>query len=242
MGALREAARPSAGSTCSDGGRCAGSDRDQTAIRAAIANANRAGLGNHLLFERRTSAQLPPRRQRARAWCWSIRPTACASATPSSSSAVRDTSAAAAAPAFPGWEAGVFTGDPPWGARSACAPTARTRSSTAPIECRLLRFQLDDSAKEPDPGVRAARLEAARSAAGFVDVRQPAAQERRQLAAWARREDIACYRVYDADMPEYAFAIDLYGNDAALGLRAGVRGARASSRMRPRAGATKRWP
>ena len=45
----------------------------------------------------------------------------------------------------------------------------------------------------------------------------------------ARREAIACFRVYDADMPEYAFAIDLYQYDAAgarstaLALRAGVR-------------------
>jgi 23S rRNA (guanine2445-N2)-methyltransferase / 23S rRNA (guanine2069-N7)-methyltransferase len=33
-----------------------------------------------------------------------------------------------------------------------------------------------------------------------------------RLEAWARREDEACFRVYDADMPEYAFAVDLYGN------------------------------
>lgn len=32
--------------------------------------------------------------------------------------------------------------------------------------------------------------------------------------AWARREGIECFRVYDADMPEYAFAVDLYANDA----------------------------
>jgi 23S rRNA (guanine2445-N2)-methyltransferase / 23S rRNA (guanine2069-N7)-methyltransferase len=30
------------------------------------------------------------------------------------------------------------------------------------------------------------------------------------LAAWARAAGIACYRVYDADMPEYAFSVDLY--------------------------------
>jgi len=30
------------------------------------------------------------------------------------------------------------------------------------------------------------------------------------LGKWARREGIDCYRVYDADMPEYAMAIDLY--------------------------------
>jgi 23S rRNA (guanine2445-N2)-methyltransferase / 23S rRNA (guanine2069-N7)-methyltransferase len=33
------------------------------------------------------------------------------------------------------------------------------------------------------------------------------------LASWARREAISCYRLYDADMPEYAFAIDLYQSD-----------------------------
>jgi 23S rRNA (guanine2445-N2)-methyltransferase / 23S rRNA (guanine2069-N7)-methyltransferase len=32
----------------------------------------------------------------------------------------------------------------------------------------------------------------------------------KQLGKWAAREDIACYRLYDADMPEYAVAIDLY--------------------------------
>ncbi|MGV8842411.1 MAG: bifunctional 23S rRNA (guanine(2069)-N(7))-methyltransferase RlmK/23S rRNA (guanine(2445)-N(2))-methyltransferase RlmL [Pseudomonas sp.] len=32
----------------------------------------------------------------------------------------------------------------------------------------------------------------------------------KQLSKWARREGVDCYRVYDADMPEYALAIDLY--------------------------------
>jgi 23S rRNA (guanine2445-N2)-methyltransferase / 23S rRNA (guanine2069-N7)-methyltransferase len=33
------------------------------------------------------------------------------------------------------------------------------------------------------------------------------------LASWARRESVSCYRLYDADMPEYAFAVDLYQAD-----------------------------
>ncbi len=32
----------------------------------------------------------------------------------------------------------------------------------------------------------------------------------KQLGKWAERENICCYRLYDADMPEYALAIDLY--------------------------------
>src|SRR5262245_62447143 len=34
-----------------------------------------------------------------------------------------------------------------------------------------------------------------------------------RLSGWARREGVSCYRLYDADMPEYAFAIDLYQSD-----------------------------
>jgi 23S rRNA (guanine2445-N2)-methyltransferase / 23S rRNA (guanine2069-N7)-methyltransferase len=32
----------------------------------------------------------------------------------------------------------------------------------------------------------------------------------KQLGKWARREGVECYRLYDADMPEYALAVDLY--------------------------------
>jgi 23S rRNA (guanine2445-N2)-methyltransferase / 23S rRNA (guanine2069-N7)-methyltransferase len=36
----------------------------------------------------------------------------------------------------------------------------------------------------------------------------------KSLGAWARREGIDCYRLYDADMPEYAVAVDLYRVEA----------------------------
>ncbi len=32
----------------------------------------------------------------------------------------------------------------------------------------------------------------------------------RHLGKWARREGVSCYRVYDADLPDYALAIDFY--------------------------------
>ncbi len=32
----------------------------------------------------------------------------------------------------------------------------------------------------------------------------------KQRAKWARREDVTCYRVYDADLPDYAVTIDLF--------------------------------
>jgi 23S rRNA (guanine2445-N2)-methyltransferase / 23S rRNA (guanine2069-N7)-methyltransferase len=32
----------------------------------------------------------------------------------------------------------------------------------------------------------------------------------RRLARWRRRQEVSCYRVYDADLPEYAAAVDVY--------------------------------
>lgn len=36
------------------------------------------------------------------------------------------------------------------------------------------------------------------------------------LQKWAKRNQVTCYRVYDSDLPEYAYAIDLYDNYAVL--------------------------
>jgi 23S rRNA (guanine2445-N2)-methyltransferase / 23S rRNA (guanine2069-N7)-methyltransferase len=36
----------------------------------------------------------------------------------------------------------------------------------------------------------------------------------RHLARWRRRDGIHCYRVYDADIPDYPFAIDVYQTDS----------------------------
>ena len=35
-------------------------------------------------------------------------------------------------------------------------------------------------------------------------------KNRKQLKKWLQREGVSCYRLYDADIPEYAVAIDLY--------------------------------
>jgi 23S rRNA (guanine2445-N2)-methyltransferase / 23S rRNA (guanine2069-N7)-methyltransferase len=37
----------------------------------------------------------------------------------------------------------------------------------------------------------------------------------RHLQRWARRNEISCYRVYDADLPEFAFSLDRYQSDIA---------------------------
>ncbi len=38
----------------------------------------------------------------------------------------------------------------------------------------------------------------------------------RHLQKWAKREQVSCYRLYDKDIPEFPFAIDLYANQVHL--------------------------
>jgi 23S rRNA (guanine2445-N2)-methyltransferase / 23S rRNA (guanine2069-N7)-methyltransferase len=37
-------------------------------------------------------------------------------------------------------------------------------------------------------------------------------KNQKQLKAWIKRESISCYRVYDADLPEFSVAVDVYGD------------------------------
>ena len=209
---LRAAAESARNPDVLAGGRCAGSDRDQTAIRASLANANRAGLGDHLVFERRDLSNLAA----------TSRPSGLVVVNPPYGVRIGDPAQLEALHGllgekllrcFPGWEAAVFTAEP------AAARALRLRAYrvhtfyNGPLEGRLLRFHLDESAVEPDRAqARAVRLEAARARPGSTMFGNRLRKNHDRLAKWARRNDVACYRVYDADMPEYAFAVDLYAN------------------------------
>ncbi|MEW5837924.1 MAG: bifunctional 23S rRNA (guanine(2069)-N(7))-methyltransferase RlmK/23S rRNA (guanine(2445)-N(2))-methyltransferase RlmL [Pseudomonadota bacterium] len=86
-----------------------------------------------------------------------------------------------------------------------------------PIECRLLRFHLQDdqrlAPRAPDDGSAARLLRACAPMAesnGAQMVANRLRKNLKELTRWAAQEGISCYRVYDADMPEYSQAIDLY--------------------------------
>ena len=198
-------------------GRFRGYDRDQSAIRAALANSGRCGVGDNLVFERRDLAQCPPATQ----------PTGLVLVNPPYGARLEEVETLGPLYAqlgsklmecFPGWEAGVITGHPPLGRAMRLRAYRAHTFFNGPIECRLLRFELKPDSIEPDPETaRRERLEAARARPGAEMFANRLRKNLARLETWAKREDVACFRVYDADMPEYAFAIDLYGNDERWG-------------------------
>ncbi|MBP3894697.1 MAG: bifunctional 23S rRNA (guanine(2069)-N(7))-methyltransferase RlmK/23S rRNA (guanine(2445)-N(2))-methyltransferase RlmL [Atopobiaceae bacterium] len=86
-------------------------------------------------------------------------------------------------------------------------------------------FALDVIAGKDDASIRsygsldqAATKQVELAGKGTIDVLVPASDQfarriakvYRQRRKWAAREDVSCYRIYDADLPDYAVSIDLF--------------------------------
>jgi 23S rRNA (guanine2445-N2)-methyltransferase / 23S rRNA (guanine2069-N7)-methyltransferase len=118
---------------------------------------------------------------------------------------------------LPGWRAAIFTGNP----ELAAYVGLRTRSKpeplfNGPIECQLFLYRVPDavegeaneeSAENRPLDPRLVESEGAQMLANRLR------KNLKHLGKWARREGINCYRLYDADLPEYAVAVDLYQGD-----------------------------
>jgi 23S rRNA (guanine2445-N2)-methyltransferase / 23S rRNA (guanine2069-N7)-methyltransferase len=117
---------------------------------------------------------------------------------------------------FTGWQAAILAGDPGLGQRLGIAARRTHTLWNGTIECRLLRFELSErwfrDNSEAARQQRAAEHAASPGAGMFAN---RLAKNLKSLASWVRDSGINCYRLYDADMPEYAFAIDIYKSGGA---------------------------
>jgi 23S rRNA (guanine2445-N2)-methyltransferase / 23S rRNA (guanine2069-N7)-methyltransferase len=186
-----------------------GSDVDGDAVRMAIANGESAGVAEWLHVEKRSLREIerpkadvglivtnPPYGERIGA--------------ESGLPALYTELGLALRDRFKGWQAAILTGNAPL-ARNLGIYARRThRFFNGTIECRLLRFELTGAAEQrPAEAVRA-DWSGRPGAQMFANRLRKNLQ---RLEPWAERQHIDCFRVYDADMPEYAFAIDLYGRE-----------------------------
>ena len=115
---------------------------------------------------------------------------------------------------FSGWQAAVFTGNPELGAHLDLRARRVNAFYNGPILCKLLLFDIDPS-RYTLTGAAGSEDDDAATASGSPGAEMFAnrlIKNLRHLRRWVAREMITCYRVYDADLPEYAVAIDVYGD------------------------------
>jgi 23S rRNA (guanine2445-N2)-methyltransferase / 23S rRNA (guanine2069-N7)-methyltransferase len=115
---------------------------------------------------------------------------------------------------FIGWKAAVFTGNPPLAKEIGINAKRSHTLYNGALECRLLRFDIDPAhfnTPEARPSSEE-KLAEVRQSAGAEMFANRLRKNLKNARAWANKNNIQCYRIYDADMPEYSFAIDLYGS------------------------------
>jgi 23S rRNA (guanine2445-N2)-methyltransferase / 23S rRNA (guanine2069-N7)-methyltransferase len=113
---------------------------------------------------------------------------------------------------FAGWDSAILSGSADAGLELGIRAERVHTVWNGALECRLLRLHVSaDSAKTLLHTGRTARIdESLADSPGAKMFANRIGKNLRQLAKWAERESVSCYRIYDADMPEYSFAIDRY--------------------------------
>ncbi len=113
---------------------------------------------------------------------------------------------------FGGWDAAILSGSPDAGLELGIRAERVHTVWNGAIECRLLRLHVSaESAKQLLHTGRTARIdESFADSPGAKMFGNRVTKNLKQLEKWAEREQVSCYRLYDADMPEYSFAVDKY--------------------------------
>ncbi|AQZ95404.1 bifunctional 23S rRNA (guanine(2069)-N(7))-methyltransferase RlmK/23S rRNA (guanine(2445)-N(2))-methyltransferase RlmL [Halopseudomonas phragmitis] len=117
----------------------------------------------------------------------------------------------------PGWQAAIFTGNPDLGKRMGIRSHKQYALFNGALPCKLLLMNLETQsyltgkAGESDVPVSqdspASQARLSESAQMFANRLR---KNLKTLGKWARQQGIDCYRLYDADMPEFAVAVDWY--------------------------------
>lgn len=118
---------------------------------------------------------------------------------------------------FQGWELAIITSNPDHLKALGIRCYKRYQLYNGPLEAGLLKFHIQpeyfmkhESAEEKLERIAENCL--ANPTPGSEMFANRLKKNTKHLRRWAEREQIECYRLYDADLPEYAAAIDRYGD------------------------------
>ncbi|MGZ8926985.1 MAG: bifunctional 23S rRNA (guanine(2069)-N(7))-methyltransferase RlmK/23S rRNA (guanine(2445)-N(2))-methyltransferase RlmL [Methylobacter sp.] len=195
-----------------------GFDQDRQTVHAALTHIANAGLQNKIHVERRDITDATP----AESW----RP-GLLICNPPYGERLGDEEATAKLykklgetlkTHFIGWHAAMIISNPELGFRLGIRSQKPITLFNGALECKLLRLNIEERAffipKARNQQERLAQVTetvthqpADTSAEMFANRLK---KNLKKLSKWANQNRISCYRVYDADLPEYAAAVDIY--------------------------------
>jgi 23S rRNA (guanine2445-N2)-methyltransferase / 23S rRNA (guanine2069-N7)-methyltransferase len=182
------------------GNRVEGRDADPQAIAHARANAESAGLADRIAFTIGAAADLPPATQpKGLVICnppYDERLAADAALYRQLGTRLRE--------GYAGWSAAILTADEALGRATGLHADRRYMLFNGALRCSLLRIDRIEGIVERKPRTAMPLSEGATMVANRLR------KNLQRLKKWRERENIDCFRAYDADLPEYAAAVDVY--------------------------------
>jgi 23S rRNA (guanine2445-N2)-methyltransferase / 23S rRNA (guanine2069-N7)-methyltransferase len=182
-----------------------GYDASRHAVAAAAENINRAGLKGFVHVERRELSRLTGPSARTRGTRGFLVSNPPYGRRLGSWGAIRFLYACLGRKIrqqLPGWRAALLTAEDARASWFGLDPERHHDLFNGPLKCRLIVF-----GPSKKPATKRRPAVSSTPAAAFADrIRK----NLRRLAAWTERESITCYRVYDADIPEFNVAVDIY--------------------------------
>ncbi len=120
---------------------------------------------------------------------------------------------------FQQWQAALIISNPEMGFRLGIRSKKPITFYNGALECKLLRLSIEEKAFFiPKAKSQHERIDqimqnqsiATESTATAEMFANRLKKNIKKMAKWAKQHNIHCYRIYDADLPEYAVAVDIY--------------------------------
>ncbi|MEQ9860437.1 bifunctional 23S rRNA (guanine(2069)-N(7))-methyltransferase RlmK/23S rRNA (guanine(2445)-N(2))-methyltransferase RlmL [Pectobacterium cacticida] len=177
-----------------------GSDNDRRVIEIAKANARRAGVAELISFGVKDAAQLQnPLPDGPKGTVVSNPPYGERLESEPALIALYNMLGRKMKSDFGGWQLSLFSASPALLSCLQLRAERQFKAKNGPLDCVQKNYQLAETQGE---------------SAGQIaeDFANRLRKNLRKLEKWARQQGIECYRLYDADLPEYNVAVDRYGS------------------------------
>lgn len=115
-----------------------------------------------------------------------------------------------------GWHGGVITSEKELGRAIGLRADKINVLYNGALKCQLLQFVLNAENHWQSLAEKVLRSAQKPLSSGAEMFANRLRKNLKKFGKWAQREGIDCYRLYDADLPEYAVAVDLYGDEVHL--------------------------
>ena len=108
---------------------------------------------------------------------------------------------------FSGWSCSLFTGNIELAKKVGLRSHKDNAFYNGPIKCKLFHYKINAKREGFDNQLITDKDNESRSM-----IANRLKKNYKHLSKWAKRNHIQCYRVYDADLPEFSAAIDVYND------------------------------